>query len=142
MKKLGILFFLLFLISCGSIVVEKNKIQPLYEVLTQQAKGGANIKFFEILSEPDEIKMLLNDAVLRKKINSSDIQNSNFLILNMGEKATDGYKIGVEKFQQTKDSIIITVKETEPGSDDMVTQGITYPYCVLKINSKKAIRIK
>jgi len=39
-------------------------------VLTQQAHGGANIRFFEILSEPNEIKMFQNDEDLKNKINS------------------------------------------------------------------------
>lgn len=142
MIKIAALFLSLILVSCGATAVKKNKIQPLYEVLTQQPTGGASIKFFEILSEPKEIKMLQNDAVLRKKISLNDVQKSVFLILNMGEQSTGGYSIGVERVDETKDSIIVQVKEFSPKATDMVTQGITYPYSVVKINSKKAIRIK
>ena len=114
----------------------------LYEVLTQQADGGGNIHFFEILSEPNEIKMLQNDKMLKNKISPIDVQKSNFVILNMGEKTTGGYKIAVEKVVETDKNIIITVKETEPEAGSMVTQGFTYPFCVVKINSKKEIIIE
>ncbi|WP_366183809.1 protease complex subunit PrcB family protein [Flavobacterium ovatum] len=142
MKKVGFLLFSLMLVSCGSKVVKTTKTPPLYEVLTQQSTGGANIHFYEILSEPNEIKMLQNDPFLRNKISNTDIQKSNFLILNMGEQATGGYSIGVERVEQTKDSIIVKIEELSPKLTDMVTQGITYPYCVIKINSKKSISIK
>ena len=60
----------------------------------------------------------------------------------MGEKPTGGYKIGVESVVETDKNIIITVKETIPEPNAMVTQVMTYPYCIVKINSKKEIIIK
>ena len=111
-------------------------------MLTQQSDGGGNIRFFEILSEPNEISMLKSDVSLKGKINEDDIAKSNFIILNMGEKNTGGYSIGVEKVEETATNIVITVKETAPAPDSMVMQVITYPYAVVKINSKKDIIIK
>ncbi|MDN3672693.1 protease complex subunit PrcB family protein [Flavobacterium branchiarum] len=141
MKKLLLLFVFVFVISCGTTKsVEKST--ALYEVLTQQSDGGGNIRFFEILSEPNEISMLKSDASLKGKINEDDIAKSNFIILNMGEKNTGGYSIGVEKVEETATNIVITVKETAPAPDGMVMQVITYPYAVVKINSKKDIIIK
>ncbi|AWG22273.1 hypothetical protein FFWV33_12460 [Flavobacterium faecale] len=142
MKKLGSVLLAAFVVSCGTTAVTTAKKQPLYQLLTQQPTGGASIKFYEILSEANEIKMLQNDPVLRKKISPNDLQNANFLILNMGEKPTAGYGVVVEEVMQTQDSIVVTVKESVPAEGTMVTQNITYPYAVLKINSKKPIRIK
>jgi len=141
MKK-SILFLLaLILFSCASSV--KNSVnRPLFEILTQQNDGGANIRFFEILTEPNEIKMLQNDAKLKNKISADDIQTSNFIVLNMGEKATAGYKIGVESVVETDKNIVITVKETSPESGSTVSQVFTNPYCIVKVNSKKEIIIK
>ncbi|MCC9070855.1 protease complex subunit PrcB family protein [Flavobacterium sp. F-65] len=141
MKKILVLFILVFAISCGTTKsVDKSTV--LYEVLTQQSDGGGNIRFFEILSEPNEIKMLLSDESLKGKIDEGDISKANYIILNMGEKNTGGYSIGVEKVEETDKNIIITVKETAPAPDGMVMQVITYPYAVVKINSKKEIVIK
>jgi hypothetical protein len=116
--------------------------KPLFEVLIQQADGGANIRFFEILSEPNEIAMLQNDDKLKNKIHPNDIQTSNFIVLNMGEKTTAGYKIGVESAVETDKNIILTIKETAPEPNAMVSQVFTYPYCIVRINSKKEIIIK
>ncbi|MBF7092394.1 protease complex subunit PrcB family protein [Flavobacterium sp. ALJ2] len=141
MKKVLVLFISVFAISCGT-TKSVDKSTALYEVLTQRSDGGGNIRFFEILSEPNEIKMLLNDESLKGKINGDDIDKANYIILNMGEKSTGGYSIGVEKVEETDKNIVITVKETAPAPDSMVMQVITYPYAVVKINSKKEIVIK
>lgn len=142
MKK-SILFFAvtLVLFSC-STTKKASADKPLYEVLLQQQNGGGNINFYEILTEPREIQMLLNDEKLKGKISTEDVKQSNFVILNMGEKPTGGYAITVESVIETEKNIVIKVKEIKPDPEAMLTQSITYPYCVLKINSKKEISIK
>lgn len=142
MKKYIIALLSLTVLSCGVSAPKITDKKLLYEVLTQQSDGGANIRFFEILSEPNEIKMLQNDDNLRNKISPTDVQNSNFVILNMGEKATGGYSIGIDSVLETDKNIIITVKDNNPKSGAMVSQVITYPFCVVKVNSKKEIIIK
>ena len=141
MKKVVISFLALVAASCSSTIKQTDN-KLLYEVLTQQSDGGASIRFFEILSEPDEIAMLENDEKLKDKIHPSDIQTSNFIVLNMGEKATGGYQIGVESVVETDKNIILTLKETFPKPSATVSQVVTYPYCIVRINSKKEIIIK
>ncbi|MGO4771743.1 protease complex subunit PrcB family protein [Flavobacterium sp. W22_SRS_FK3] len=141
MKKVISVLAVFVLISCGAKKTTDSN-TSLYEILTEQSDGGANIKFFEILSEPNEILMLQNDPLLKDKMKQDDINNSNYVILNMGEKNTGGYTIGVEKVEETDSNILITVKENTPAKDAMVMQVITYPYTVVKIHSKKEIIIK
>ena len=140
MKKVISILAVFVLISCGAKKTSDSK--ALYEVLTTQSDGGGNIKFYEILTEPNEIKMLENDPLLADKMKQADINTSNYVILNMGEKNTGGYSIGVEKVEETDKNIIITVKENNPAPDAMTMQVITYPYTVVKVHSKKEIIIK
>ncbi|MBS7254835.1 protease complex subunit PrcB family protein [Flavobacterium branchiicola] len=140
MKKLISILIVFVLVSCGAKKTTSST--ALYEVLTEQTDGGGNIKFFEILTEPNEIKMLENDPLLADKMKQDNISNSNYVILNMGEKNTGGYTIGIEKVEETDKNIIITVKENNPAADAMVMQVITYPYTVVRIHSKKEIIIK
>ena len=141
MKKIALVFLTVLLFSCASTTKISEK-RPLFEILTQQNDGGASIRFFEILSEPNEIKMLQGDENLKSKIGSNDIQTANFVILNMGQKTTGGYKIGIENVVETDKNIIITVKETIPEPGGMVAQAFTNPFCVVRINSKKEIIFK
>lgn len=142
MKKVISVLIVFVLMSCGAKKTADSGSKVLYEVLTEQSDGGGNIKFFEILTEPNEIKMLENDPLLKEKMKHDDITSSNYVILNMGEKNTGGYSIGVEKVEETDKNIIITVKEISPAADAMVMQVITYPYTVVKVHSKKEIIIK
>jgi hypothetical protein len=142
MKKVisGLIVFVLF--SCGAKKTADSGSKNLYEVLTEQSDGGGNIKFYEILTEPNEIKMLESDPHIADKMKQDDTSTSNYIVLNMGEKNSGGYSIGIEKVEETDKNIIITVKEKNPAPDAMVMQVITYPYTVVKIHSKKEIIIK
>jgi hypothetical protein len=142
MKKVISVLIVFVLISCGAKKTADSGSKVLYEVLTEQSDGGGNIKFFEILTEPNEIKMLESDPLLKDKMKDDDISNSNYVILNMGEKNTGGYSIKVEKVEETDKNIIITVKEVNPAADAMTMQVIAYPYTVVKVHSKKEIIIK
>lgn len=140
MKKVVSVLAIFILISCGA--KKSASSTALYEVLTTQSDGGGNIKFFEILTEPNEIKMLENDPLLADKVKNNDTNSANYVILNMGEKNTSGYSIDVVNVEETDKNIIITVKENSPAADAMTMQVISYPYTVVKINSKKEIIIK
>ena len=104
MRKHLAICFISVLCSCSSGTPKGSK--PLYEILTQQADGGARISFYEYLTEAKEIKMLQNDPQLRKKINENELSTCNFVILNAGEKETFGYQFAIDHVTETKDSIL------------------------------------
>jgi hypothetical protein len=141
MKKLTSIFLLLFLLSCSSKKVT-SKSTDLYQILIANDFGGATFKFYEIISQEDEFKILLSDDILKKYVKKDDIQNANFVLLNLGEKPTEGYAVKIVKVEELLDKIIVTLKEIEPNSGTMTASVITRPYAVLKINSKKPIEIK
>lgn len=142
MKKIPFLLLVLFLIGCSS-KLKTTGTKPLYEILSTQSDGGASIRFFEILTEEKEIKMLQNDDDLKTKITADDLNTSNFVILNMGEKATPDYTIAVEKVEETPDKIIITTRDQNPKESLTADQDVYYyPYTIVKINSKKTIEVR
>lgn len=141
MKKKSLLLLSLILFSCAT-TVKTSVNKPLFEILTEQSDGGATIRFYEILSEPNEIVMLQNDDKLKHKILPNDIKNSNFIVLNLGEKTSGGYGIKVESVVETEKNIVVTLKEISPDTNSINTQVLTKPYSVIKINSKKEITIK
>ena len=145
MKKICLSLTIIGGMLLNSSCATKQKVTEapqLFEMLTQQNDGGANIKFYEILTESNEIAMLQNDEHLRNKIKSTDIDTSNFIILNMGEKPTGGYSVAVDAVTELDNMVIVSVKESGPEPGAMVTQAISYPYAIVKINSKKQIVIK
>jgi hypothetical protein len=135
--KIILLVTLSFFFSCKSVTKTTSN-QKLYEVLTEQEDGGAHIRFFEILTEPREIKMLLGDVNLRKKIKQDDINTCNFIIMNLGEKETFGSSIILKSITETTNKIIIETEEKQSNTSEKLPDFV-YPYTIVKINSKKEI---
>lgn len=137
MKKISALFVSIFLFSCGTQKPISDGELTLYEILKEDQYNGARIKFYEIISEPSEFKLLLNDPDLKRKVASKDIITANYIVINLGEKTTGGYSMKVKNIEETEDSIIVSIEEVAP--DGMATMVMTYPMMVVKINSKKPI---
>ncbi len=137
MKKTLLTFIILTIISCGTKkVVATNS---LFEILTEQKDGGASIQFYEILTEANEIKMLLNDENLKNKIQEKDIETSNFVIVNSGYKNEGINKIEIESVIETNDKVIVKIKKNINEKKINIELGTVNPYLILKINSKKEI---
>ena len=141
MKKIISTLVIALLYSCSSTTNIANK--PLYEVLLVNNDGGSSIKFYEIFTESKEIKMLLGDETLRKKINADDITTSNFVIFNAGPTLEINNKVKIENVIETPTQIEVYIKDAQKNIDAVQTDDETlYPYTVIKINSKKPIVIK
>ena len=141
MKRIFVFALILIFAACGTKKALGEK--PLYEVLTSQSNGGGRIRFNEILTEEREIKMLQNDDNIRKEITSEDLTNSNFIIINLGEKDTNDYFVNIKGVEETPDKIIITVDDTTPKTARKGEKDVYfYPYAIVKINSKKPIEIR
>jgi hypothetical protein len=141
MKKYISIVLIAVLYSCST--TKNTAERPLYEVLTVNNDGGANIKFYEILTEPKEINMLLGDETLAKLIKSKDINESSFIILNTGPTKESYNRMKVEKVIETPTQIEVYLKDTQKNLDRIQIDDTTkYPYTVVKVNSKKPIVIK
>ena len=140
MKKIIYIPIALLLFACATKKINSKK--PLYEILTYQEDGGATIRFYEILSESEEITMLLADPNLKKKIKSDDIKSCNFLILNLGTQVKGDFKYSLESIEESTTSISIKVKEIKSIPDEDNVSDVFYPYIIVKINSKKPIVLK
>jgi len=129
------------LIACKSTKNSAN--QPLFEVLIVNNDGGANIKFYEVLTESKEIKMLLADENLAKLIKPKDIYESSFLILNTGPTKEPYNRMKIEKIIETATQIEVFLKDSQKNIEETAIDDTTkYPYTVVKVNSKKPIVIK
>jgi PrcB C-terminal len=139
MKKIILLGLVVTLFSCSpSKVVDDPK--SLYKILVSSDYGGAGFQFYEVITEQKEFNMLLGDEEIKKFVKPTDIQTSNFVLVNLGEKNSGGYKINIKSVTELSDKIIVDVEEIQPNGTAI--QAITNPYCVLKINSKKPIEFK
>lgn len=131
----GVLFFIF---SCSSTKTPMES-KPLYDILFRSDYGGASFQFYEIITEQKEFNMLLKDKMIKPYITKEEIDSCNFILINLGEKSKEGYIIKVESIEDVDDKIVLSIKEIEPQSTNLVT---TNPCYVIKVKSKKTIEIK
>ena len=56
------------------------------------------------------------------------------VLIAMGERSTGGYDISITDIEYDGSCMTITVKETNPPKDAMVTEAITYPTCAVELS--------
>lgn len=71
-----------------------------------------------------------------------DFKSNNLVVLAGGEMPTGGYWVRIKSISQVGDELFVSGVANKPGSDEVVTQGLTYPYhavLVEKTDAKIAI---
>ncbi|MBU8906608.1 protease complex subunit PrcB family protein [Desertibacillus haloalkaliphilus] len=61
-------------------------------------------------------------------------QRHTYIILALGMRPTGGYSIEVTSIREKNDKVVIQAREIAPGPYDFVTQVITYPTKVVKLD--------
>lgn len=139
-KKIVFVFLTGLLFSCKSGVAIDAK-KPLVEIITKQSDGGGPIRFYEIISEENEMPMLLGDEQIKKKIKLNAIQTANFVLLNYGETTQKGSTFELREVIETDQKIQLVI-DTIEGQEPLDVSKNVFPYWVLKINSKKELILK
>lgn len=93
---------------------------------------------FEIIEKFDEEALKMIDEKTKEKgygILSRD-DNSVVIFIASGEKPSGGYGIKVKTVEEKDGVITITVEETVPEEGAMVITALTYPYTVIRLDTK------
>ncbi|HKM00240.1 MAG TPA: protease complex subunit PrcB family protein [Mobilitalea sp.] len=128
MKRLRTILFLLMIIVTGILVTgcktEDTDIKKLKDL---------EFTVVEDADLPGELKEIIDE----KKENPFKISYSNkdnlYIIVGYGKQNSGGYSISVEDLYLTTNAIYIDTNLIGPSQDDLVTQGVTYPYIVVKL---------
>ncbi|HKL80811.1 MAG TPA: protease complex subunit PrcB family protein [Mobilitalea sp.] len=128
MKRLRTILLLLMIIVTGILVTgcktEDTDIKKLKDL---------EFTVVEDADLPGELKEIIDE----KKENPFKISYSNkdnlYIIVGYGKQNSGGYSISVEDLYLTTNAIYIDTNLIGPSQDDLVTQGVTYPYIVVKL---------
>ena len=128
MRKIRFAAFLLGMIAaaigfagCKSESTEIKKIKDLDFTVVEDADLPGELK--EIIDEKKEAPF---------RISYSNKDNL-YIAVGYGKQNSGGYSIAVEELYLTKNAIYINTNLIGPSKNDMVSQGITYPYVVVKL---------
>ncbi len=110
-----------FLVGCKAENTDVKKIKDLDFTVVEDADLPGELK--EIIDEKKEEPF---------KLSYSNKDNL-YIVVGYGKQNSGGYSIAVDELYLTSNAIYIDTNLIGPTQDDMVAQGVTYPYVVVKL---------
>jgi hypothetical protein len=126
--------FSLFSFSCSNQGEEETVLA--FEVIHSGPYTSVTEKKEFHASNNDEYMKLMNeiyaDLDQMPKIPEVDFSKNDVGAVFMGQKSSGGYSINFDKIIKRSGAVSCNIYETSPGKGCMLTQGITYPYEIVK----------
>ncbi|AEE96914.1 protease complex subunit PrcB family protein [Mahella australiensis] len=97
-----------------------------------------NIKYekIDVSDAPLKLQETIEQVKKKKGYIYYTENDSDYIYVAAGEKPTGGYTVEVLDLIENKNGkLTLTVRFTEPGKNDMVTQVITYPYALIRFKA-------
>lgn len=121
---LTIILISVVLTGCKSVNTDVKKIKDLE---------------FTVVEDPDvpgELKEFIDEkkAVPFKMTYTN--KDSLYIVVGYGEQRTGGYSVTVDDLYLTKNAIYINTNLVGPSKDASVSQSLTYPYVVVKLERR------
>ena len=84
---------------------------------------------------PEELKMLINEKKEKpfKTTWNSAEKDFLYIVIGYGQQPSGGFSITVDELYLTSNSIFISTNLIGPKPEELVTQVLTYPYVVVKM---------
>lgn len=109
------------MVGCKKDESEIKKLKDLEFTVVEDADLPGELK--EIIDEKKESPF---------KMHYSN-KDSLYIVVGYGKQNSGGYSISVEELFLTDNAIYFDTNLIGPSQDDLVTQGVTYPYIVVKL---------
>lgn len=139
-QKAGLFLMLpLLLIGCGTDEPQTENESSLHET-------GTEIAFEHV--ELEEAPQSVRSAVEFKSRKESTFvlpgeDDEIYIVVTRGEKPTGGFTVDILHVIEQEDAIVTLYKFKDPADDELVTQAITYPFDLVKIDkTDKTIKFK
>lgn len=82
---------------------------------------------------PGELKEIIDEKMETPFKLSYSNKNYLYIVVGYGKQNSGGYSISVDDLYLTSNAIYIDTNLIGPSKDDLVSQGVTYPYVVVKL---------
>lgn len=118
---LAIMIMTLGFVGCKSEDTDIKKLKDLEFTVVEDADLPGELK--EVIDEKKE-------NPFRFSYGNKDYL---YIAIGYGKQNSGGYSISVDELYLTSNAIYINTNLIGPTKDDLVTQGVTYPYVVVKL---------
>ena len=107
-------------------------------------KGDKKVKYKVLESSeiPEKIKEILPKYLTEERALTCRLNDEIYVLITRGEKQTGGYMVEVDKIireQRSRDEfdLVVYAKFKDPDVNDIVAQGFSYPFAIVKTNLNK-----
>ncbi|WP_347550862.1 protease complex subunit PrcB family protein [Pseudalkalibacillus hwajinpoensis] len=90
---------------------------------------------------PNDIKTTVQQKWLEKSTFTVPSGDDLYIIITRGEMPTGGYSVAIDTIVKKGNQLVVSFYNTDPKKDDMVTQAITKPITIARIDLTNA-RVK
>lgn len=104
------------------------------------ANGTIDAKIVETYLDQVSYDSAVNQYSLPTASEIIDFTFNQVVLVTMGSQSSGGHVIAAESVRDAGDYIELRMILSSPGFDCATTSAFTYPYQVLKINSRKEVR--
>ncbi len=128
MKKNAIIFLLLTITLAATLLtgckVENTDIKKIRDL---------DFTVVEDADLPGELKEIIDEKKEQPFKLSYSNKDNLYIVVGYGKQNSGGYSISVDSLYLTKNAIYINTNLIGPSKEDAVSQGVTYPYVVVKL---------
>jgi len=103
-----------------------------FETITKHTQSNYQEEGKYVIRDEDAFINLWENAS-DEEMPEVDFASEMVIAVFMGEKTSGGYNIEIVEILETEDTLEVTISETEPGADDMVTMALTYPEHIVSV---------
>ena len=132
MKKIH-KFIVIMCIMVNCIIMTSCKVEDPQEERIGDLKYSV-VKESEIPTELLEQIPQKKEKEFKCTFYNKEHKNDLYLIVGYGAQPTGGYSIKIEDLYLTENSIYFDTSLIGPSKDDVVSQVVTYPYIVVRID--------
>lgn len=86
---------------------------------------------------PGELKEIIDEKKEEPFKLSYSNKDNLYIVVGYGKQNSGGYSISVNELYLTSNAIYINTTLIGPSKEDMVSQGVTYPYVVVKLEFRE-----
>ncbi len=106
--------------------------QPVPILNTYQGTGDAALArhMLRLITSEEELKAIGSTSLDAAKV---EFDLNNAVLVTMGEKPTGGYWILIDAAQLVGDTLYVQGVANAPAKDTIVTEALTYPYCLVVV---------
>jgi hypothetical protein len=132
------LYFLTSITDCSAANMRTIE-QVAFVNIDKGFRSGVRERKFVVIKTANEWEELwsshVSGSISPKALPSIDFQTEMIVAVFLGEKMTGGYDVEIIKIEEAhqKPVLTVTIRDTKPSPDIIVTQALTQPFHIVKL---------